>query len=276
MDIDITQSLKDTENALRDFISNVLRKKFGENWVDQCDVSPERIEQWKERKAVEEKRQKFGTVEERLIYYANFYDLKTILHKNWQGEFKEALGDWKTMEVWLDELGRLRDPDAHRRELLTHQKHLALGIAGEIRTRLVRYRSKQETSEDYYPRIESVRDNYGNIWTSESNSKGINTKVILRPGDEIEIVITGSDPLGEDIEYGYLYGHSGFLIVPQVTFLKDSFWRTENSFSIKISEEHIGENFHIVSYIRSSRKYHANQYYDDSIVFYYIVLPPKN
>lgn len=274
MEIDITQALKDTENALRDFIASVLSKKFGADWIEQSGVTPERIEIWQESKAVEEKRQKFGTVEERLIYYAEFYDLKTILKKHWP-LFAEALGDWKTIEVWLDELGRFRDPDAHRRELLTHQKHLALGIAGEIRTRLVRYRSKQETSEDYYPRIESVRDNYGNIWTSESNYKGVNTNAILRPGDEIEIVITGSDPLGEDIEYGHLCGHPGFVVVPQSTFGKDSFWRKENSFSMKISEEYIGENFCIISYIRSLRKYHAKQYYDDSIVFYYNVLPPK-
>jgi hypothetical protein len=148
MEIDITQALKDTENALRDFISSVLQKKFGGNWVEQCGVSPERIKRWQERKVEEEKRQKFGVIEERLIYYADFYDLKTILKKHWVGEFSEGLGDWKTMEVWLDELGRLRDPEAHRRELLPHQKHLAVGIAGEIRTRIVRYRSKQETSED--------------------------------------------------------------------------------------------------------------------------------
>ena len=171
--------------------------------------------------------------------------------------------------------GRFRDPDAHRRELLTHQRHLALGIAGEIRTRLVLYRSKQETSEDYYPRIESIRDNYGNIWTSESNYTGVKTNILLRPGDEIEIVITGSDPLGEDIEYGYLCGHAGFCIMPQDTFWQDSFWQKENSFKIRISEENIGDNFHIVFYIRSLRKYHANKDYDDSIVFYYNVLPPK-
>ena len=157
MEIDITQTLKDTENALRDFIANVLSKKFGQNWIEQCGVTQERLQKWQERKDAEYKRQKFGTVDERLIYYADFYDLETMLNKHWS-DFSEALGEWKTMKVWLEELGRLRDPDAHRRELLPHQKHLAIGIAGEIRTRLVRYRSKQETGEDYYPRIESAMD----------------------------------------------------------------------------------------------------------------------
>ena len=38
-----------------------------------------------------------------------------------------------------------------------------LRSVGEIRTRLIRYRSKLETSEDYFPKIESARDSLGNI-----------------------------------------------------------------------------------------------------------------
>ena len=40
MDIDITQALKDAENALRDFISNILIKKFGVDWIKQCGLAP--------------------------------------------------------------------------------------------------------------------------------------------------------------------------------------------------------------------------------------------
>src|SRR3990170_7376066 len=186
--MDITQALKDTENSLRDFVSAVLHKKFGETWVENCGVSPDRLKKWNERKAAEEKRQEAGAVEQRLIYYADFYDLRTILRKYWQDEFSDVLGDWKTMDVWLNELEKLRDPDAHRRELLPHQKHLILGISGEIRTRLVRYRSKQETSEDYYPRIESARDSVGSVYTY-GDPKGIETGLLLRVGNVIDFVI---------------------------------------------------------------------------------------
>src|SRR5580704_16062292 len=125
--MDVTQELRDTENALRDFISSMLSEKLGADWVDNCGPSPDRIENWRKRKATEEKRQESGVVEERLLYYADFYDLETILKKHWT-HFSDVLGDWKTMDVFLKELGRLRDPDAHRRELLPHQKHLVLGI----------------------------------------------------------------------------------------------------------------------------------------------------
>lgn len=59
------------------------------------------------------------------------------------------------MEVFLTELEKLRDPEAHRRELMPHQKALAYGISGEIRTQITRFRSEQDTGESYFPRIES-------------------------------------------------------------------------------------------------------------------------
>src|SRR6266536_3397353 len=82
--MDVTQALKDTENSLRDFIALSLRVAFGENWIEKCGVSQERLDRWKSRKDEEAKRQESGVVEERLLYYADFYDLKTILQKNWE------------------------------------------------------------------------------------------------------------------------------------------------------------------------------------------------
>jgi hypothetical protein len=264
--MDITQSLKDAENSLRDFISSVLFQSLGTDWVDKCGVSPERLAAWKERKVSEEKRQESGVVDERLIYYADFYDLKTILKKHWSGEFSEALGDWKTFEVWLTELEKLRDPDAHRRELLQHQKHLAIGICGEIRSRIVRYRSRKETTEDCFPKIESARDNLGNIWVPNSQSgsmKNVFTEMTLRPGDSIEYIVTASDPEDLTLEYGIDIGHEGIK------------WQSLNSFEVKITAEHISRIFKICLYIKSSRDYHASHSYDDYVEFFYKVLPPR-
>ena len=79
--MDVTQALKDAENGLRDFIGCVLKRKLGPEWVQKCGVSPERIKIWNERKLVESRRQRTGVVEERVLYYADFYDLQTILQK---------------------------------------------------------------------------------------------------------------------------------------------------------------------------------------------------
>lgn len=265
--MDITQALHDTENALRDFIGSVLLRSFGSIWINKCGVSTERIKKWQERKKTEIERQQAGAVEERLIYYADFYDLKAILKKNWSGEFSAALGDWKTMEVWLLALEILRDPEAHRRELLPHQKHLILGISGEIRNKLIRYRSKKETSEDCFPRIESARDSLGNIWTpgEHDDFKIVDTNFVLRPGDTIDFVITARDPEGTDLEYG-----TGSAIASNIK------WQNESSFTFQIQEENIGRLFAIHFYIRSIRQYHAMGEYDDEVAFQYTVLPRSN
>jgi len=260
--MDITQELRDTENALRDFIAVVLHNKLGDQWVENCGVSDERLKQWKERQAVEKKRQKSGIVEGRLLYYADIYDLRTILKKHWSGEFSDALGEWKTMEVWLKELEKLRDPDAHRRELLPHQKHLIAGISGEIRTRLVRYRSKQETSEDYYPRIESVRDSLGNVF-SYGESGSINTEMRLRVGDVIEYIVTATDPMGESLEYSIWseYPHK---------------WQDSNILNLRLTEKHVGKRVLVLVAVKSQRKYHAKRDFDDVVIFNYEVLPPRS
>lgn len=257
--MDITQALKDTENSLRDFITSLLREKLGKSWIECSGVSAEKIEKWKERKTSEMKRQQTGVIEERLIYYADFYDLRTILKKHWAGIFSAALGDWKKLDVWLDELEKLRDPDAHRRELLPHQKYLVMGIAGDIRTRIIRYRSKHETSEDYYPRIESARDSLGNIYTYGTPFRPA-TGMRLRVGDTIEFVITAVDPMEEPLKYG-LYSFQ-------------TLWQDSNVISLKIKESDIAKTYSALLVIKSNRQYHAKKDYDDAVMFDYEVLPP--
>lgn len=263
-ELDITQALKDTENTLRDFLTATLQKACGERWTQKCGVSNERVQKWEQRKADESKRQPGGAVEPRILYYADFYDLQTILKKHWD-KCSPALGEWRTMEVFLGELEKLRDPDAHRRELLPHQKLLAMGIAGEIRTRLIRYRSKQETAEDYFPRIEAVRDSLGNICLSEkSRGKVLVPDHILRPDDIIDFVVTASDPLGEALDYGISVGYTAII------------WQRHNTFSVRITDAHVSTSFLIKIQIKSTRNYHASDDHDDEVEFYYTVLPRKN
>ena len=262
--MDVTQALKDTENSLRDFITFILSSSFGSDWEQKCGVTEDRLNKWKERKESENKRQKSGAGDERLIYYADFYDLKTILKKH-SNLFSIALGDFKTFEVWLSELEKLRDPDAHRRELLPHQKNLILGVSGELRTKIARYRSSQETSDSYYPRIEFAADNLGNSWKI-GDSNWVKTDKKLRPGDVLEYVVTASDPLEEPLQFQYTF--------KQGVWGHDDKWIRENSFTFEVTDEYIGKSFYASIYIRSSSKFHAHQTYDADVMFTYEVLPP--
>ena len=264
-ELDVTDALRDTNNALRDFIGAVLSAQFGRDWIERCGATPDRVQKWTERKAIEPRRfAASGIVEEALLYYADFDDLKTLLQKNWAGPFSDALGDWKTTEVWLEELERMRDADAYRRELLPHQKQLALGIAGEIRTRLVRYRSKRETAADCFPLIESVRDSLGNLWTASDPSadlRQLDTKAVLRAGDQIAFVITACDPEDGALEYRVSRGLGG--------------WTETSTLSYTFTEQDVAETVWIELMMRSKRPHHAKKVFDDAVTFGYRVLPPR-
>ena len=265
MNTGVTQKLKDTENALRYFIAFILDKQFGAEWPSKCGVSDDRLSKWKDLQEEERKRQVSGATDERLIYYADFYDLKTILKKHWQ-YFSSALGDRKTTEVYLTELEKLRNSDAHRRELLQHQKDLILGISGDLRTKISRYLSKQENSDSYYPRIEFAADNLDNSWKLGENA-WVKTGKKLRQGDLLEFVVAVFDPLGEKLEYQCTFG-AGY---PQYS----PRWSHENTFKYTVTENDVCKLFFAIISIRSKRKYHALGDRDDNVRFTYEVMPPR-
>ncbi len=265
MNTDVHQALKEAENSLRDFIGDVLAKRFGSNWISECGISVRKIKRWKQLKAEEAERQRGGLVEERLLYYSNLLDLKTILAQNWLGEFEKVFGDRRTIEVFIDELVKLRDPHAHQRELLPHQKHLVLGLSGEIRNRLIKYRSKMETGEDYYPRLESIRDSLGHVWVPADDTRLIfDTRARLRPGDPVEWVVSATDPMDDTLSYN-----------AAITGGRETGWQENNVLSLTMTNADVGRSCFVSIHIRSPREYHARGEYDDYLTFEYEVLQPK-
>lgn len=256
-----SEALKDVENSLRDFISAVLWEKYKENWIQKSGVTPERILQWETKKNEEVKKLKSGITEERLIYYSDFYDLETIILKNWDSDFKAVFHDMSTFKVYFKILADFRNPDAHRRELLTYQKHLIIGISSDIRNKIVTYRSKMETDDDIFPRLESIRDNFGNVWIPNKYTLDVVfTKTVLHPGDLLEYIIKATDPLGGKLFYQLL----GF-----------GDWQEENVLSVKIGIEHIRKDARISILLKSARDYHAQSFFDQSANFNYRIIPKK-
>lgn len=269
--MDITEALKITENDLRDLLFSQLQKQFGEAWIDRCGVTNERILKWKEKQFENHKRLKIA--DPRILYYADFYDLKTIVIKNWDKCFKEVFDNQKEFDVLLSILEEYRNPDAHRRELLPYQKNLAIGISGKIRTQITSYFSKLETGESYYPRIESAQDSLGSSYSLNliDNFRAFKTTNKLRPGNIIEFVISAFDPMGEKILYA---------IDVKAGPHKEVEWKEDNNFSVEILDTYVGKSFWIFFAIKSNRKYHASLRdnfgeIDDEVRFGYEVLPPK-
>jgi hypothetical protein len=256
--MDVSQAIRNTENSLRDLILELMRQKYPGDWEAKLGVSPDRVARWEERRETERRRQDGAAVEPRLLYYADFYDLWEILRKNWE-VFAPVLGEKKRMELWLSELERYRDPNAHNRELLPFQRQLVEGISGDIRARIVRYRSKMETPEDYFPRIESIRDSAGNAWPTVAAP---NARKLLRVGDELQLVITAYDPLGESLLYGYNWHPFG-----------GGEWSESNALVVRIHSIHIGKLKELHLRIKSRREHHAYNGYDDFKLLHFDILP---
>ena len=259
---DISQYLKDTENSLRDLILWLMVEKFGLNWENKCGISDKRLQIWQERLASEAKRG-IVSLDNRLIYYADLYDLETIIHKNWNTTFVSVFQSKKEIEVILNYLEQYRNADSHRRELLPHQKHLIIGIAGELRSQIIRYRSSIMNKKKYFPVIECVRDNLGNICL-QSNEL-ISTNTVLVPGDILSYTVTASDPEDRLLQYSIELANG--------PMFQGGKWQNENYFEVTIEESHICEALYVQICIKSDRKFHAKRNRDDVVCFKYSVLP---
>ena len=273
--MDVSVALRRVENLIRDTLQDVLSKSIGPDWTETCGVAPDRVQRWKER-AAEELRKK-GQNDPRLIYYSDFYDLRTIVRKNWDRGLSKILEDLKEVEVLLNILEDLRNPEAHRREFLPYESQLAAGIAGHLRTRIIRYYSQMETSQSYYPRFEFAQDSLGSTY-SIGQGKSVQSSGTLRPGDEIHFKLVASDPLGELVEYAMYPNCVSVVSQARSSPLQ---WQQHGDFLFEITSEHVGRQFLFVCAVRSQREFHADSSLvlgaiDDRVDFLYEVLPPRN
>lgn len=258
--MDASTSLRDAENALRDFAEEILVEKFGDEWAEKSGAAPDRVQKWKDRRTEEAKKLTAGNVDPRLLYYSDSYDLKTIIVKHWE-LFKPCFGDKKTMEIFLDKMENFRNPDAHRRRLLPAQEQLLHGISGEIRNAITNYRSKQAPKDEFFPRIEYAQDSFGNVC---KGGDAVDTERTLRPGDVVSFSITAWDPMEGTLEY-----HA---VRKTLEYIVD--WNPSNTFEWTVLESDIARMLIVEIEIRSDRSYHANAGYDDRATFVYSVLPP--
>ncbi|EKS9915571.1 MULTISPECIES: Swt1 family HEPN domain-containing protein [Burkholderia] len=261
IEIDAETELKLLENSMRDVIQIVLKNKFGPQWLNNLKVSPERVERWRERLETEKKRLPGKALDGRLLYYSDFYDINTIIKKHWSDGFSDVFGDLKTIEIFLGQMEKLRDPNAHRRELTNHQKCLIAGISGELRIQIMQYRGRGENVDSYFAVIEAIKDNLGNSYPCPHGGNMVIAEQILRVGDTIEFHVTSTDPNGGQLEYSI--ARTG----------KPEDWQKENHKTITLTEEHIGKFCDFSIRIRTDKPYTALNGYDDIVSFRYTVLP---
>jgi hypothetical protein len=254
--MDITRQLYDAENVLRDFIDQVLRNKHGDEWM--YDISPvdDMADKWELKRIKDSVSHNAIKGHEKLIQYATVEDLRTIINTLWSPEFQQVFDDAQTVDTYLKILDDYRDANSRRRELFVHQKHLLLGISGDIRSRIALFRSREEAGGSY-PRIESARDNLGNIWVP-GDPRRVKTQNKLRVGDRLEFIITAVDP--EDGELAYRTQHSR--------------WEPNNIILLDVDRSLVEKQALIHLMVKSDRKHHAFKMgYDDRVTMEYEILP---
>jgi hypothetical protein len=255
--MEIYRSLKDTENALRDFLEYVLEKSLGEDWTEQCGVDPSIVDTWRMNKATREADLVPNSGEEKLLYHAPFEDLYDLVKFNWSGELQSTFTDLDRLLTYMKIIEIYRHPDMQRRELFIYQKHLLLGITGELRAKITAFRSLMEVGKEGYPRIEYIKDSLGNLWVP-GKPRRVKTNLTLHPGMRIEYIVQAQDPEEMPIEFK-IHGEK---------------WQSGNILFFDVSEKHVKKEAQINIAIRSSRKFHAYPLgYDDRVVFEYQILP---
>lgn len=243
--------INEYENLLRTIILLVL----GEKDDAPFGVTAERIANWKERREIEVRKRHDSNLEERLIYYSDFYDLKNIIDKNWE-RFKPILHNKKRFEAFFSEIETHRDTIAHGREILSFQKSIISGIIGDLKNLIVFYYSKNMNPDDYFIKILRISDSLDNIYEPSNYLQSVVTKCILRVGDEIEFTVDAFDPKGREIEYVLERMHN------EKVFNK-------NQFTIKITPTMVSQSHGIFIGVRTRAEYKN----EDWVLFSYIVLP---
>jgi hypothetical protein len=208
------------------------------------------------------------------INYAEFFELQEIADKHWD-LLQPALGKKKETQPLLKRFGDLRNSVAHSRELLPFERELLSGIAGEIRNRVTIFMSTQDPGGDFYPRIESIRDSFGNLVETfrpePSLATGVETGVTLRPGDAVTFDCRGTDPQGRELRWWFNNPYGQDMVEAR---------GTEAELTWHVGETDVGEDAAVMIRMASIGRYHrsgshSDDPYDYKVLFSYRVLPPN-
>ena len=235
------------ENTLRKLILHTLKEDY-----NNYKVSDQRIENWKEKQKIEKKKYKGVLMEKRLIFYSDFYDLKSIISKNWEN-FKPILDDKKRFEIFFAEVEKFRNTLSHGRNLTLSQEQLLKGITSDLKNLITIYHNKNEMKEDFFVRLISVSDNLGNTWP------GTQKKPTIRVGDYYELTIDAIDPKDREIEYQ--------LVTYKGIYVK---FQKSNRFSFTVDNSFVGVNTSLIIEIRTPNSDYENR---DGKVIKVMVLP---
>ncbi len=264
MNINENDSLRNLEENLRTIISFVMENKYGNNWLDKLKIDNKKIEDWKSKRDEERKRFRNNILENRLIYYSDFYDLKMVILKHWDDCFSDVFKDKAEFEVLFNIAGGFRTNIAHHRTLYNHQKMLLKGIEERFSFQIAEYRADRDNEDSYFPKITNVLINGYDI-TDISQSLKLHEKK-YHVGDKIRVAIKTISPSDVKIKYA--------IFIDEDNVLSDKIYSDKNEAEFILKKKHI-PMIKIKAIIKSTEDYHRLNKYDGLWEQYIHVLPNK-
>jgi len=137
-DWDLWPAWRQTEKALRQLITRIMRRKYGENWIEALEKAKSHLkrtifDRCREAQAKEER--VYGNrASSNLIDFTYPQDLFTIIFAEWS-VFEEILGrDKNYWEQRSQLLAKIRNPFAHNRDevVYDYERQIAEGYCQEI------------------------------------------------------------------------------------------------------------------------------------------------
>jgi hypothetical protein len=208
------------EDALRQLMTYVYSATYGPNWLQHIG-SDEQRRQWTARHEQEQKKRTgnvAAVVPNLGLAYSDLQDLLGFVHKHWE-PIEPAFGAAAKSETkaLLVRFESLRNTAMHGRTPLIFEQEMMSGIAGQIRNQVTIFMSTQDPQGDYFPRIESITDSFGNTFEGDPQKAQsqtslftpIKTGVILTPGQVVTFTCVGVDPQDRVLKFTF----SGNLIL---------------------------------------------------------------
>ncbi len=202
-----SQALTTLESAMRQVMRSAYSAAYGPDWLEKV-TSQEQRDRWSRRRD-DETPKRHGVVRRLSVEFdfSELWELIDIAGKHWE-PLSTALGKRASTMRLLEVFERLRNTVGHSRSLMPFEQELLSGIAGLIRNQVTMSLSAIDPSGEYYPRIESISDSFGNrIDPRRSGSAGgeiagsADTGLVLRPGEVVTFECFAVDPQGRDLEW---------------------------------------------------------------------------
>ncbi|AWK76042.1 hypothetical protein CBI38_31195 (plasmid) [Rhodococcus oxybenzonivorans] len=254
-------------------LRQLVRVVLGSSWLEAAREGGVVDEAKLAAKMADERGRRPATVVSTdLIDYTDFTQLQVlILEKRW-GAFAPALGTKKHIETYLSKIAGFRNPTMHARVLHPFEEHLVLGISGELRNRIAIYRNTKEQSSMYYPVVDSITDNFGNIHDGVTNAI-TQTGVRMEIGETVTFTCRATDP--EDRELHWQLSNNAAGQDSQT----DEATGNEVVLSYTFARADVSERVPLLITLRSSGEFHrlpGPSAWDATAMFHYAVNPPSD